>query len=110
MADIANQVLSVKYILATSSVVPCVGTSKGIDTQGRMNASFSYPISLSYYSNNQIVTVNATPTAAQTSLVGTVDAMQVRVEYSIANAPVPDNGSQATCVVKIVTVDQNNQP
>lgn len=108
MADIANRVLSAKYVVATGNIVPCIGSSRGIDLQARGPALFGMPIQLTYYSGGKLVTVGANPNIKETTLKGQIDAMTVMVEYSIPQAPKPDQGSTATAVVRITTKDQNN--
>lgn len=108
MADIANRILSARYVVATGNIVPCIGSSRGIDVQARGPALFDLQISLSYYSGGKICTVPANPNIKQTTFIQVIDPMTVMTEYAIAQAPRPDPGVTATASIKITTKDGNN--
>jgi hypothetical protein len=108
MSIYTAQIILVKFV-APMTIVPCITINKGIDVASRAGAAFDLPITLSYMSNGQTVTVNTTPRISATQPAGTVDPQAVKVNATISNAPPPQAGTTATCTVNITIKDSQNQ-
>jgi hypothetical protein len=109
MATIANQVIQIRFVVATGSVVPCIGSSKGIDAQARADATFDLPISLTYLSGGRYVTVGGTVAIRNTTFIQDIDAMTVMTETTFPG-PRPDAGANCTATIRITTRAKTGAP
>jgi hypothetical protein len=109
MSIFTAYICGVRFV-APTSIVPCVTINRGIDIAARGGAAFELPITLTYLSNNQPVTINQTIKVQLTQFLQIVNPQAVNVNATLVNAPHPDVGSIATCTVNVTIKDPQQVP